>query len=114
MAARRHRGPSRDAVGSRRQVEIAARWFRTVPCATAWRPDHPNLRTWWPVYIAAFFLITQAPPRVSVAIQHSRAGLATVVIGLIAVQLWVRWGSGRQQVPPEADDLLAPDVLHLQ
>ena len=95
-------------------VELALRGFRAVPCSVPWSPNHPNLRTWWPAYIAAFFLITQGPPRVSVLVQQSPLGLALVLSGLLVVQLWVRWASGRRVVPIDQDDLLAPDVLHLQ
>jgi hypothetical protein len=95
-------------------VEVALGGFRAVPCSVPWKPNQLNLRTWWPVYIAAFLLITQAPPRVSLAAQHSVAGFSAVAISLLVAQFWVRWVGGRRVVPIDQDDLLAPDVLHLQ
>ena len=93
-------------------VEFVLRNYSGVPCSGAWRLEGANLRSWWPAYLSAFVVFTQAVPRSSYLLVGRTIELATVVLILIGCALAMML-----RPAPVADDFEvetgAPAVLDL-
>lgn len=96
-------------------TELALRDMGTAPCTQPWQPSRLNLKTWWPVYLGAFISITQLTPRLSLALAHSPSGASIVAAALLGAAWFIhRTHTTSEGAGAGDDDLLAPQVLHLQ
>jgi hypothetical protein len=79
-----------------------------MPCARPWRPEHANLRKWWPAYIAGFFAIAAGLPALEVFCLSNGPHFTGLVFGLAAIGLTLRLTHRRRRIMPEDADLDEP------
>jgi hypothetical protein len=81
-------------------TEVLTRGFSGIPCTRPWQPLNANIRGFWPAYLGLIFFITQALPRVILALAGSPSfvAVAVPVFGAVAFLL-------RSRQPPPADEI---------
>ena len=90
--------------------------FAGLPCTRPWRPEHANLKKWWPAYLGAFLLITQGVPRLTLVVRHSPPWMAATVLTMALSALMLRL-LGRRQVTMQAgadDEPPGIQILNLE
>jgi hypothetical protein len=91
-------------------TEILLRDVDGMPCASPWRPEHANLRAWWPAYLTAFIVVAGAGSYSFAASARASLGrpvLFVILLGtLMALAAAVRWSASRRPEPlgPEEED----------
>jgi hypothetical protein len=97
-------------------VELALWHFDGMSNQRPWRPEHGNLRLWWPAYLLAFSTVTAAIPEIEVLADESLAFNAAIAGVCLLVAVVVRvWHSRPYAVPSfEIESFVeAPSVLKL-
>jgi hypothetical protein len=69
-------------------VELSLWHFDDLPHHRPWRPEHANLRFWWPAYLFGFIMLTRTLPRLEWTARDSLMSTgALVAAALIAAAL---------------------------
>ncbi len=90
-------------------VEAAFARFEGVPCARVLHADGANLRTWWPLYLAAFVTISSGLPTMALRYRWYPPGWAALIWVPLALAVAVRIAAARiVPVPAPDDDELPP------
>jgi len=98
-------------------VEIALWHFDDLPCRRPWRPEHANLRVWWPAYLAGFLIVTGTIPRLEQTAGGSLGGHLAMAAACVLVAVIVRIAHRRPYPPPDTEIELfvePPHVLKLE
>lgn len=59
-------------------VELSLWHFDDLPHHRPWRPEHANLRLWWPAYLFGFLALTRTLPRLEWAAHDSLASTGAI------------------------------------
>lgn len=94
-------------------VELLLFGFRSIPCAEPWHPGRARVRLMWPIYLAAFLVITRGVPALTWAVGDSPFGLLVVVVGLIVTAGVVRRYSNVTAAVGIDEDFDGVEVLNL-
>ncbi len=65
-------------------VELSLWHFDGLPHCRPWRPEHANLRLWWPAYVVGFVVLTRALPALEWAAHDSLTGTAAIASTALA------------------------------
>lgn len=84
-------------------TEVLLWRFKGLPCSRFWRPEHANLRMWWPAYLAGFLVITGGLPALERQSLGSPAALAALLGGLVLMGIAVRLDHTFRRPPRPAD-----------
>ena len=71
-------------------VELSLWHYDGLPHHRPWRPEHANLRMWWPAYLFGFLTLTRGLPHTEWALRETIAGTAGVAAPLLASALMLR------------------------
>ena len=77
--------------------------FDGMPCSRPWRPEHANVRKWWPAYLFAFALLTTSLPAYERSVTDAPSGIAWLAATLVAISLALRISHRRRHVFPDED-----------
>jgi hypothetical protein len=97
-------------------TEVLLWRFKGLPCSRVWRPEHANLRKWWPAYLGAFLLITGGLPGLEQQTFGSPPAQAVLLGSLVLAGVVVRLDHTFRR-PPRAGDTDEPgqvQVLNLE
>ncbi len=99
-------------------VEMALWHVDDMSNRRPWRPEHANLRFWWPAYLVGFTTVTVRLPQLERAYQDTPATASAVIAGAcMLVALAVRIAH-RQPYPPPPFDIEtfveSPHILNLE
>jgi hypothetical protein len=97
-------------------VEAALWHLDDLPHRRPWRPEHANLRVWWPVYLAGFAVITGTLPQLEWFVRDSAVASGAIagvcLLGALAVR-----AAHRRPYPVPSQDVetfvTSPTVLNL-
>jgi hypothetical protein len=98
-------------------VEAALWHFDDMSNQRPWRPEHANLRLWWPVYVAGFGTITGTIPALEFLSRNSLVASATIAGLCLGAAAAVRIAHGRPYPAPSFEIEMfvePPSVLKLQ
>jgi hypothetical protein len=77
--------------------------FAGMPCSHPWRPEHANIRVWWPLYLVAFFAITGGIPALEQLSMGSDTDIAWMIGWLLLIAVVLRVSHRRRRIMPEED-----------
>jgi ABC-type dipeptide/oligopeptide/nickel transport system ATPase component len=83
-----------------------------LPCSRPWRPEHANLRTRWPAYLLALFVITVIIPAIERQVFGSLTAELVFVGTFAALGVILRFTHRRRRLLPD-DDPDEPDAVQL-
>ena len=83
-----------------------------LPCSRPWRPEHANLRTRWPAYLLALFVITVIIPAIERQIFGSLTAELVFVGTFAALGVILRFTHRRRRLLPD-EDPDEPDAVQL-
>jgi hypothetical protein len=86
--------------------------FDGTACSRPWRPEHANLRAWWPAYLSGYLLITAGLPAIEREVFGAPVRTAVLVAVVAAIGLALRLSHGRRRVMPP-DDLDEPGAVQV-
>jgi hypothetical protein len=81
-------------------VETALWHFDDISNTRPWRPEHVNLRFWWPAYLAAFIFVTTAIPQLELLSGPTLEGTSAFAGGCLVLSLAVRLAHRRPYPMP--------------
>jgi hypothetical protein len=76
-------------------VEVALWHFDDLPSQRPWRPEHANLRMWWPVYLIGFPTITGTVPQLEWVSRDSVVGTGAILGMCLLLVVALRFAHGR-------------------
>jgi hypothetical protein len=98
-------------------VELSLWHFDDLPHRRPWRPEHANLRVWWPAYVVGFIALTRTLPRLESAAHETLAGTGAIAATVLAAMACLRFFHHRPYPPPAFDIetfVETPHVLRLE
>jgi hypothetical protein len=84
-------------------VELSLWHFDDLPHRRPWRPEHANLRVWWPAYLTGFAVLTHTLPELEWAAHDTVAGSGAIALTLLAAAACLRIFHRRPYVAPSFD-----------
>jgi hypothetical protein len=84
-------------------VEMLLWGVDAMPCSRPWRPEHANVRKWWPAYLALFVLIASGLPRIERLCFEEQTGFTALIIIVATIGTILRISHRRRRIIPESD-----------
>jgi hypothetical protein len=84
-------------------VELSLWHFDALPHHRPWRPEHVNLRVWWPAYLFGFIVFTHTLPRFEWAAHESLASTGAIAAIALAAAAILRLFHRRPYPAPSFD-----------
>jgi hypothetical protein len=84
-------------------VELSLWHFDALPHHRPWRPEHVNLRVWWPAYLFGFIVFTHTLPRLEWAAHESLASTGAIAASALAAAAILRLFHRRPYPAPSFD-----------
>jgi hypothetical protein len=72
-------------------VELSLWHFDDLPNHRPWRPEHVNLRFWWPAYLYGFLALTRTIPGLELSAADSIAATGGIAVTALAAALVLRF-----------------------
>ena len=96
-------------------VEMLLWGFDGMPCAKPWRPEHANLRKWWPAYLGLFALVGVGVPAIERMCFDEDTGFVALFATIVGVGLVLRVTHLRRRIIPDenVDEPPAVQILNL-
>ncbi len=98
-------------------VELSLWHFDDLPHRRPWRPEHANLRVWWPAYLVGFVVLTHTLPELEWAAHETLAGTGAIALTILAAATCLRVFHRRPYAAPAFDIetfVETPHVLRLE
>ena len=84
-------------------VEALLWGFEAMPCSQPWRPEHANLRKWWPAYLALFLFVSAILPRLERMALNSAGEISLLAGSFVLTALILRITHRRRRIMPGLD-----------
>jgi hypothetical protein len=84
-------------------VELSLWHFDDLAHRRPWRPEHANLRVWWPAYLAGFVILTHMLPPLEWAARETIAGSGVIAATMLAAAACLRLCHRRPYPAPAFD-----------
>jgi hypothetical protein len=94
-------------------VELSLWHFDDLPHRRPWRPEHANLRMWWPAYLTGFIILTHTLPQLEWAAHDTLAGTGTIAIAILAAAACLRLFHDRPYPTPSFDVETFVETAHV-